>query len=70
MVATAQGSLTGLARARVQRGVTAEREAETYQTQANSAGTSFVEQLIQSKRFRELEVTEVASETFGIPCWT
>jgi type IV pilus assembly protein PilB len=67
MVATVQGSLTGLARAMVQRGVIPERDAQALQRQANSAGISFVSQLIQVKRFKEAEVAEFASETFGIP---
>jgi type IV pilus assembly protein PilB len=67
VAATLQSPLSGLARAMVQRGVLPEREAEAIQAQANGAGMSFVEQLIQAKRFRETEVAEFASETFGIP---
>jgi type IV pilus assembly protein PilB len=64
---TLQGSLTGLARAMVQRGILSEREAEAVQSQANSARLPFIEQLIQAKRISETEVAEFASETFGIP---
>jgi type IV pilus assembly protein PilB len=67
VAATLQSSLSGLARAMVQRGLLPEREAEAIQAQANGAGLSFVEQLIQAKRLRETEVAEFASETFGIP---
>ena len=67
MVATVQGTLTGLARAMVQRGLIPEREAEALQNQANGTGVSFVQQLILTKRFKELEIAAFASETFGIP---
>jgi type IV pilus assembly protein PilB len=67
MVATVQGTLTGLARAMVQRGLIPEREAEALQNQANGTGISFVQQLIQAKRFKEMEIAAFASETFGIP---
>jgi type IV pilus assembly protein PilB len=67
VAATFHGSLTGLARAMVQRGMLPEREAESIQSQADGTGLTFVEQLIQAKRFKETEVAEFAAQTFGIP---
>jgi type IV pilus assembly protein PilB len=51
----------------VQRGLLPEGEAESIQSHANSAGVSFVEQLVLSKRLKQGEVAQFASETFGIP---
>jgi type IV pilus assembly protein PilB len=67
VAATLQGTLTGLARAMVQRGLLPEADAEAIQSQASSAGLSFVEQLIHSKRLKQAEIAQFASETFGIP---
>lgn len=67
VAATLQGTLTGLARAMVQRGLLPEGEAESIQSHASSAGVSFVEQLVLSKRLKQGEVAQFASETFGIP---
>ena len=43
-------NLSGLARALAQHGVMSEHEAETMQTQAQSAGVTFVEQVLIGKR--------------------
>lgn len=51
----------------VQRGLLPERDAEAIQAQANAASISFVEQLIQSKKFKEAEIAEFAATTFGLP---
>ena len=67
MAATLQSNLSGLARALVQKGRLAEREAEALQAQANAAGVGFIEQLISAKKMREVEIAEFASQTFGIP---
>ena len=67
MAATLQSNLSGLARALVQKGRLAEREAEALQAQANAAGVGFIEQLISAKKMREMEIAEFASQTFGIP---
>jgi type IV pilus assembly protein PilB len=64
---TLEGSLSGLGRAMVQRGLLPERDAEAIQAQANAASISFVEQLIQSKKFKESEIAEFAATTFGLP---
>jgi type IV pilus assembly protein PilB len=65
--ASTQNQMSGLARAMVQKGLIAEREAMALQEKANEAGIGFVEQLIASKKFRELEVAEFAATTFGVP---
>jgi type IV pilus assembly protein PilB len=67
VAATLQSNLSGLARALVQKGRLAEREAEALQAQANAAGVGFIEQLISAKKMREMEIAEFASQTFGIP---
>lgn len=51
----------------VQRGLLPERDAEAIQAQANAASISFVEQLIQGKKFKESEIAEFAATTFGLP---
>ena len=51
----------------VQRGLLAERDAETIQAQANGANIGFVEQLIQGKKFKESEIALFAATTFGLP---
>lgn len=45
VAASVHGALTGLGRAMVQRGLIPERDADSLQSQASSAGISFVEQL-------------------------
>jgi type IV pilus assembly protein PilB len=52
VAATLQSNLSGLARALVQKGRLAEREAEALQAQANAAGVGFIEQLISAKKMR------------------
>ena len=64
---TQQGALSGLARAMVQKKMLPEAEADAIQSQANSAGIGFVEQLIIGKKLSENQVAEFASETFGLP---
>jgi type IV pilus assembly protein PilB len=59
--------MSGLARAMVQKGLLAEREAVVLQEKANEAGVGFVEQLLASKKFGETEVAEFAASTFGFP---
>jgi type IV pilus assembly protein PilB len=65
--ASAQNQMSGLARAMVQKGLLAEREAVVLQEKANEAGVGFVEQLLASKKFGETEVAEFAASTFGFP---
>ncbi|HEU5283333.1 MAG TPA: type IV-A pilus assembly ATPase PilB [Burkholderiales bacterium] len=67
VAASTENQLSGLGRAMVQKGLLAEREAAVLQHKANEAGVSFVEQLVASKRFGEIEVAEFAAQTFGFP---
>lgn len=60
-------TLSGLARALVQRGKLLEREAEALQSKADAAGKSFTEQLLASRKINELELAEITSQTFGLP---
>jgi type IV pilus assembly protein PilB len=67
VAATLEGTLSGLGRAMVQRGLLLERDAEAIQSQAKIAGIRFVEQLILGKKLRESEIAEFAATTFGLP---
>ena len=67
VAASTENQLSGLGRAMVQKHLLTEREAATLQEKANEAGVSFVEQLVGSKRFGEIEVAEFAAQTFGFP---
>ena len=67
VAASTENQLSGLARAMVQKGLLAEREAAAFQEKANEVGVGFVEQLIAGKKFGEGEVAEFAAQTFGFP---
>jgi type IV pilus assembly protein PilB len=67
VAASTENQLSGLGRAMVQKGLLTEREATALQHKANEAGVTFVEQLVGSKRFGEVEVAEFAAQTFGFP---
>ncbi|MEO8486085.1 MAG: type IV-A pilus assembly ATPase PilB [Betaproteobacteria bacterium] len=60
-------NLSGLARALAQHGLMPEVEAESLQNQAQSAGITFVEQLLTSKRFTAQQVAVFGSRAFGVP---
>jgi type IV pilus assembly protein PilB len=60
-------NLSGLARALAQQGLMSEQEAETLQTQAHTAGVSFVEQVLAGKRMTALQLAVFASRAFGVP---
>ncbi len=60
-------NLSGLARALAQHGLMPESEADALQNQAQSAGVSFVEQLLTSKRFSAQQVAVFGSRAFGVP---
>ena len=60
-------NLSGLARALAQHGVMSEHEAETMQTQAQSAGVTFVEQVLIGKRMTPQQLAVFGSRAFGIP---
>jgi len=67
MAATFQVPLSGLARAMVQAGRLKEAEAEALMAQASEKGTSFIDQVIGSKRATAREIAIFAGETFGYP---
>ena len=56
-------NLSGLARAFAQHGLMPEAEADSLQTQAQSAGVTFVEQLLTSKRFSAQQIAVFGSFT-------
>ena len=60
-------NLSGLARALAQHGVMSEHEAEAMQTQAQSSGVSFVEQVLAGKRMTPQQLAVFGSRAFGIP---
>jgi type IV pilus assembly protein PilB len=60
-------NISGLARALAQSGLMSEYEAETLQTQAQSAGVSFVEQVLLGKRMTAQQLAVFASRAFGAP---
>jgi type IV pilus assembly protein PilB len=62
-----QSSLSGLARALVQAGRLKEAEAEILLTQAAANNSSFIEQLVSSKKASALDVARFAADTFGYP---
>jgi type IV pilus assembly protein PilB len=62
-----QSSLSGLARALVQAGRLKEAEAEVLLTQASASKSSFIEQLVASKKATALDVARFAADTFGYP---
>jgi type IV pilus assembly protein PilB len=60
-------NISGLARALAQHGVMSEYEAESLQTQAQTSGITFVEQVLLGKRLTPLQLAVFASRTFGNP---
>ncbi|MGE5385735.1 MAG: type IV-A pilus assembly ATPase PilB [Betaproteobacteria bacterium] len=68
MAATStNAAVGGLARAMIQAGRLKEAEAEQLQAQAVNDRTSFIEQLVNSKKATALEVARFVAETFGYP---
>ncbi|MFO1306804.1 MAG: ATPase, T2SS/T4P/T4SS family, partial [Burkholderiales bacterium] len=60
-------NISGLARALAQSGLMSEYEAEALQTQAQTAGVSFVEQVLLGKRMTASQLAVFASRAFGTP---
>jgi len=60
-------NISGLARALAQQGVMSEHDAETLQSQAQTAGVTFVEQLLSGKRMTSQQLALFGSRAFGIP---
>ncbi len=58
---------SGLARALVQHGLLAEAEAESLQDHASASSSTFVDQILVSKRMTAMELAEFTSRTFGVP---
>jgi type IV pilus assembly protein PilB len=58
---------SGLARALVQHGLLAEAEAEALQDHAAASNSTFVDQILVSKRMTAMELAEFTSRTFGVP---
>lgn len=67
VAASTTPALAGIARILVQQGRLKEADAEAIQAQANAAGSSFVSQLVASRKMSALEVAKFAAETFGYP---
>ncbi|MBB5017380.1 type IV pilus assembly protein PilB [Chitinivorax tropicus] len=59
--------LSGLARALVQHNLLPQTDADNLQSQANTAGISFIQQVLLSKRLNAYQIAEFASQTFGFP---
>ena len=59
--------LSGLARALVQHNRLRDVEAEALTSEAKAANSSFIEQLVATRRMSAYEVAEFASITFGLP---
>ena len=60
-------NISGLARALAQHGVMSEYEAEAMQSQAQTAGVAFVEQMLQGKRMTPQQLAVFAARAFGVP---
>jgi type IV pilus assembly protein PilB len=60
-------NISGLARALAQHGVMSEAEAEALQTQSQSSGVPFVEQVLSGKRLTAQQLAVFASRAFGVP---
>jgi type IV pilus assembly protein PilB len=60
-------TISGLARAMVQHGLLSERDAETFQSQAQAAKIGFVEQMLLSTRLTATQIAVFASRAFGAP---
>ena len=58
---------SGLARALVQHGLLAEAEAQQLQDHASTSNSTFVDQILVSKRMTAMELAEFTSRTFGVP---
>src|SRR6187455_2699445 len=58
---------SGLARALVQHGLLAEAEAQALQDHAATSNSTFVDQILVSKRMTAMELAEFTSRTFGVP---
>ena len=62
-----QSSLSGLARALVQAGRIKEGEGEALLSQAAATNTTFIEQLVSTKKAAPSDIARFAADTFGYP---
>jgi type IV pilus assembly protein PilB len=60
-------SLTGLARTLVTQGWLTESEAEGIWNKSNASGDNFVSELLKGRRYKAVQVAEMASSAFGYP---
>ncbi|HVO88463.1 MAG TPA: type IV-A pilus assembly ATPase PilB [Casimicrobiaceae bacterium] len=60
-------NISGLARALAQHGLMTETEAEALQTQAQSSGITFVEQVLTGKRMSPQRLAVFGARAFGVP---
>ncbi|MDQ6619846.1 MAG: type IV-A pilus assembly ATPase PilB [Pseudomonadota bacterium] len=60
-------NISGLARALAQHGLMSEGDAEAMQSQARSAGVTFVEQVLAGKKLSPAQLASFASRAFGVP---
>jgi len=60
-------NISGLALALAQHGVMSEYEAEAMQSQAQTAGVAFVEQMLAGKRMSPQQLAVFAARAFGVP---
>ena len=60
-------NISGLARALAQHGVMSEHDAEALQSHAQTAGVTFVEQMLSGKRMTSQQLALFGSRAFGIP---
>jgi type IV pilus assembly protein PilB len=60
-------TISGLARALAQHGVMSEHEADVLQSQAQTAGLTFAEQVLIGKRMTAQQLAVFGSRAFGIP---
>lgn len=67
MAATYPPNLSPFARALVLQGRLQQVDAEAIQAEAGKANVTFIEQLVQTKKLKSLEVCQFAAETFGYP---
>ncbi len=65
--AAATRNISGLARALAQQGLMTETDAEAMQSQARTAGITFVEQVLAGKRLSASQLATFASRAFGVP---
>lgn len=65
--ATSQTKLSGLAKTLIQEKLLSEDEARAVEAQAAVANSSFIAQLIQSKKLSALSIAETSAKAFGFP---